>query len=154
MSNSSRLLVLPALAIFATLLLAPRASSARVPGCEFPELAVADFIDEWFASFLTNGAAGFEKLCLRMCKAGGKGCDQVRRNTVACNASSASALFGVDAIQCGELEGAEKAACLEGVKSDAEAFEIALAGSAQDAANACSAADADCLRFCQVGGPL
>lgn len=157
MSSASRFLALPALALLATLLLAPQASSAQVlaaPGCDDAELAVAEFIDEWFASFTTNGIAGFEKLCVRMCKAGGKGCDQVRRNSVACNASSGSALFAVDTIQCGELEGAERAACIADAKAGLEEFEAALATKAEDADNACSAANVECLTFCGALDPV
>lgn len=152
MSKASRVLILSAVAVLGTCFLAPARSFAQgaVPaaGCEEPVAAVAGFIDAWFASFLTNGAAGFSKICQRICKAGSKGCDQVRRQTVACNESSAGALFSVNEAQCREFEGIEREECLDGVEGLAAAFAADLAALAADAALECSDAAEDCSTFC------
>jgi hypothetical protein len=153
MSHGSRLLVPSALLLFAILLLAPRPSSAQMvaaPGCADPELAVATYVDAWFDSFGTNGIAAFERLCLRMCKTGAKGCDNVLRHTVDCNESSADGLFGIDALQCLELEGEEREICLEDVKGAADLFETALGESAAVAGDVCADAAAECRDFCTL----
>jgi len=144
----SRTLFLSALVVLGTLLLGPARGFAQAAGCEDPADATQAFVDAWFASFMTNGIGGFEKLCPRMCKAGAKGCEQVRRHSVACNASSAGALSDVDEVQCNELTGTQRTACLSDVKSAAALFAASLAAAAAEAEGVCSAAAQDCANSC------
>jgi len=146
-----------ALSFLAALLLAPVRSAAGVlapePGCITPTAAVADFVDAWLGSFMTNGIAGFPKLCEKICKEGIKGCDRVRRDNLSCNLDSLDALAGVDAIQCRETPEPGRTACLQDVAELVFQRRALFASDATGASNSCAAAANECVAFC-TGNPI
>jgi hypothetical protein len=153
----SRILALSSFGFLVAVSFAPERSAAGAlvpqPGCRPPSTAVADFVEAWLGSFMTNGVGGFPKLCEKICKDGSKGCERVRRGTLSCNLDSLDALSAVDATQCRELPEPDRTACLENVEELTLQQRENLTSDAAGAADACADAVGDCVDFC-IGTPI
>ena len=155
MNSWSRVLAL-SIGFLVAVSLAPERSAAALapePGCTTPSTAVADFVEAWLGSFMTNGVAGFPKLCDKICKEGSKGCDRVRRDTLSCNLELLDALSSVDALQCREIPEPDRTVCLEDVAESVVQRRSNFASDAGAASNACAAAANECVAFC-TGVPI